>query len=706
MKFEALKVRNFRGLHGLDLDELGDVVVLAGANGSGKSAALDAIRLLKSTYAGYQDNEVTHWFSEFQIDPAKPGAYKSVMRRADEPLEISARISLAEQERRYIQDHAEQIVEPLIWQNLGPQHRKGGRSAVSALQPDQMAHLQQQVSDAATLVRSSLSEDVFELRLHVGTNLQPKVTPSPIFEAIFQHWNPKHLGVIEFHSASRAYQRELIGNVNLDVTADELRRSHHSLYNWQGKFNNIKGELASHYVQALIARESGSLDEQNSYDDLNRTLTELFRVFFPDKEYRGVHFSPDGALEFPVYLASGEVHDIDDLGSGEKEIVYGYLRLRASAPQNSVILLDEPELHLNPGLLQGLPDFYHQHLGRDLGNQIWLVTHSDAILRQAVGNASFSVFHLRSATSLPAGAEQVVRVELDAALERAVIDLVGDLAAYKPHAKVVILEGGGDTEFDRAMVRRLFPELENRVNLVSGGNKRRVSDLHDVLNSTAARAGLSDRFFAIVDRDDAPVDISTGPNMLTWDRYHIENYLLEPAYVLAAVQAVAPSHTLTSAEGVREALKSCAVELVPELVMKRLQTEINDRLVGALRIGGHPGEKAPAVALRPSLESSVRRVGEVGNELLKNPGISALEQEAHESIQRAIDEDTWDLDIPGRLILRRFAGKHLQMRYEHLKHLIVNQMLADEFRPAGMAMVIDQILSTPASAGGSGAGPR
>ena len=46
-----------------------------------------------------------------------------------------------------------------------------------------------------------------------------------------------------------------------------------------------------------------------------------------------------------------------------KEVLFGYLRLRNSAPKYSVVLLDEPELHLNPALVRGLPQFYHRHLG-------------------------------------------------------------------------------------------------------------------------------------------------------------------------------------------------------------------------------------------------------------------------------------------------------------------------------------------------------
>ena len=55
---------------------------------------------------------------------------------------------------------------------------------------------------------------------------------------------------------------------------------------------------------------------------------------------------------------AGITHDINDLSSGEKEVLYGYLRISNLAPRQSVLLVDEPELRLNPRLIRGLPQFY------------------------------------------------------------------------------------------------------------------------------------------------------------------------------------------------------------------------------------------------------------------------------------------------------------------------------------------------------------
>ena len=59
-------------------------------------------------------------------------------------------------------------------------------------------------------------------------------------EVSFQAYAPQHLGVIEYHSASRAYTRQPLAGINLDPRAFEDQRRQQALYNWQGKYQNVK----------------------------------------------------------------------------------------------------------------------------------------------------------------------------------------------------------------------------------------------------------------------------------------------------------------------------------------------------------------------------------------------------------------------------------------------------------------------------------
>ncbi len=387
------------------------------------------------------------------------------------------------------------------------------------------------------------------------------------------------------------------------------------------------------------------------------------------------------------------MHDIDELSSGEKEVLYGYLRLRNSAPRNSVILLDEPELHLNPSLLQGLADFYHRNLGRAMNNQLWLVTHSDTLLRQSVGNPNYSVFHMMLGSAVPRGVNQAVPVLAEDELERATIDLVGDLATYKPRRTVVIFEGGGDTEFDVTMTSRLFPELEARVNLISGGSRRRVRDLYEVLEKTAEEIGVNRTFFAVVDRDLAPEPRPEGTRVLSWNCYHIENYLLDARYVAAAARALLGKPLLEDEAEVLAALTEDAQEVLPRIVLQQLQRVVNHRLVGAIAVGAPPDTTMPARDLLASITSSATRFSKAVNDLTEGRTLEEIEQDFVDRLELALKTGDWRTEFPGRLVLARFVSKRIPgVSYSAFRNLVLDQMVDDDHKPAGMREVVDTIL--------------
>ena len=512
-------------------------------------------------------------------------------------------------------------------------------------------------------------------------------------EVIFQTYLPDHLGVIEYHSASRSYQREVIGGVNLDAKQLDSQRMTQSLYNWQQKYTNVKTQLATTYIRELVARESGKTTNES---DPNETLKELFQTFFPDKEYLGVEPDPNGGLRFPVRTRGGQVHDINELSSGEKEVLYGYLRLRNSTPRNSTLLLDEPELHLNPGLLRGFPDFYHKNLGKARNNQLWLVTHSDTLLRQAVGNPNYSVFHMTTADTDSPTSNQAVKVLAQDELERATIDLVGDLATYRPQGKVVLFEGGGDTDTDVRITERLFPAFAKIVNLVSGGSKQRVRDLYEVLAATAEQVGMADRFFAVTDKDSGPWETPpAGAHQLSWDAYHIENYLLEPSFVRQAVEVLVGEDRFENDQQVFDTLRDAAAETLPELVSVRLKKIVNDMIVSSVHLGGNPRTQDAAEALIDSVNATFVRLNAAQSKIDR----AFLDSQAtiiKDGLSNALNDRTWVKEFPGRFVLQRFAANVLAGKgsYEGFRNVIVDQMVDAGFEPTGMRQVIDTIMAS------------
>ena len=338
MKLKSVLVQNFRGIRSVLLSDLEEMVVLAGENGSGKSCILDAIRLLKSVYGGYQPNEFSQWFGEFQINFSNdPRAFASIFNDPGKPLVLAIEVELHDEERQYLKDRADDLITMQAWRTLVPE-LNGWRSLDAAPFTAQFRSRESEVKEKARLDRGLFDNEIVRPTITANLTIEPgqlpTFAPSKTLELAFSNFDPEHVGVIDYHGAHRVFNREQINAINVNLEAVEQQRKQSVLYNYNAKYNNVKSEMAALYVREALAEKAGTmLDAQHSLTD---TLKELFLTFFPDKEFLGPQPRSDGSLHFPVKVGGRETHDLDDLSSGEKEILYGYLRLRSSAPKHSV----------------------------------------------------------------------------------------------------------------------------------------------------------------------------------------------------------------------------------------------------------------------------------------------------------------------------------------------------------------------------------
>jgi predicted ATPase len=695
MKIESLSILNFRGIKEVFLQELGSIVIIAGQNGSGKSCIFDAIRLLKSVYGGYQQNEWQQWMGEFQINLSNRSSdFLPMFNDETKELRITCEFRLATAERDFISKNADELLREKIWRTLLPEAYGWGssRMAMFAAQfREQEPEVAKRAEREHSLLMSELAVSTIRGECFIPVGGTPLITDSLTLSVIFGSFRPRDIGVIDYHGAQRHYSRESVQGINLNLEANEQQRSQSALYNYVNKYNNVKSEMAASYVKEILSEQAGVPRlEQTS---LTNTLRDLFTTFFPEKEFLGPQPTVGGALTFPVRTASKNLHDLDELSAGEKEILYGYLRIRNSAPCHSIILLDEPELHLNPRLIRGLPQFYKKNLGEALGNQIWLVTHSDALLREVVGLENYNVFHMLPCGNIPEGENQLKLLSATADLELALVDLVGDLAAYRPGGKVIIFEGGGDSDFDQKMTAALFPELQQNSNLVSGSNKTRVRALHEILERASEKNQLPFRFYSVTDRDTGSEAPSASINTFTWDVYHIENYFLVPKYIIRVLNSISFGTSL-SEEALWDDLRECALGTLPQLVRHELAEFANNELVRSINIGTDPKGSDLAGLLNEAIERSIVRIGEARDGKLSKQSLIAEEERIRQKYEESLANGSWVSEFRGRDILKRFAGKYApSLSYEVFRNLLLSNMRNDSYRPPGMDTIVQKILT-------------
>lgn len=693
MKIDSLTIKNFRGIVEARMEGLGDTVIIAGPNGSGKSCIFDAIRFLKSIYGGYQQNEIQTFFSEFQINAGRLSSdIKKLFNDLSKPLHISIRFSLSDEEKSYIQDNAHELLSDVVWKSIFPEAFNYGfytasrySAQIRERQPEVDARVAKDMPDFLKELNSSLlvGEITAMPSGQVNYNL------SKALSVLFNSYRPPNIGVIDYHGPLRLYGRENVQSVTLDLNRNHQQRSQSSLYNYSNKYGNVKAEMAAAFVQDLLARDA---DPEVNQASLASTLQELFEHFFPHKEFVGPKSTKDGKLTFPVKVGES-THDLDELSSGEKEVLYGYLRMRNSAPRHSIVLLDEPELHLNPALIRGLPDFYRRHLSLALNNQLWLVSHSDALLREVVGQSGYHVYHMVPANSLGPKDNQVQKLEEGQKVDLALVDLVGDVAAYRPGGKTLILEGGGDSDFDRRFVTTLFGDETASMNVISGSNKVRVQALVEVLEKSQEKGHFDARFFAVTDKDlGGDAVASRIKNHFIWDVYHIENYLLEGEFIADVWRSLGHQNTPT-ADQVIDDLRDAARDTEPKIVRQRMMDEANSLLIGTLSVKFDPAAGDFSQALRSAVEASKQRLNDMVESELSTEMIDDIHEKVTTDVANSFGSGAWKKDFPGRDVLKRYLSvQNSPIAYEQFRNLIMSKMADADYRPKGMSEVIEKIV--------------
>lgn len=301
MRIRSVRVENFRAIQRLDLSDLPSSIVVAGPNGCGKSSLFDALRLLKSAYGQYSQNEYQSWFGEFQIDVnrIKQEAQK-VLHDPRRPLKIRAEFELADSERTYLKENARDLYLGMNWAQF-----RGMRSSegMPVIVNPAMTRAHSPVVEAQTVELMRALEPALDAEFHTAEltmvpGQDPVASSSPVVELMFSVFKPNDLGIIDYHGPNRTYTREQVSSVNLTIAGPTDGNGQNALYNTQNKYNGVKTAMAQAFVRQLLAREFGS--DVTDEGGLKETLDELFSVFFPGKTFLGPQPTAEGGVKISV----------------------------------------------------------------------------------------------------------------------------------------------------------------------------------------------------------------------------------------------------------------------------------------------------------------------------------------------------------------------------------------------------------------------
>lgn len=137
--------------------------------------------------------------------------------------------------------------------------------------------------------------------------------------------------------------------------------------------SNIPSYIASRIT--YIANTEENLTMREVKEKVNSEINDIFAILDLDVKLIGI--SKD-ERSMPIFKnSSGKEFDINQLSSGEKQLFLRTLSIKMLEPENSIILIDEPELSLHPKWQQQIIEIYEK-IGKN--NQLIIATHSPHIL--------------------------------------------------------------------------------------------------------------------------------------------------------------------------------------------------------------------------------------------------------------------------------------------------------------------------------------
>ncbi len=603
MRILSFRIENFRNLRLAECSNVPDFMVICGGNGCGKSALLEALMTAKE-HAGSYGN--------FLFDP------RAVSADATKAT-ITMKLAFTENERSFVK----------------------ARFNIECPETDEVI-IEIDKSGRARVERSS----------------------APVNKLLgYYSRAPGSPGFFDYINAHRQYRKSQLQTYDASFLSDD--RAKETLASNDQKFQLTKRYLAGLKMQDLQELHTSHRSGKPEFKDSLEEIRKFFNSFFVPMKFKDV-FIDKWPFEFVISTPMGDI-DIDDLSSGEKEILNIFFRFHQLKPKEAVILFDEADAHLHPDLERRYLEVLRE-LGQ--GNQMLLTTHSPEMMRAAGTDSLYTLLKEPPQD----GGNQLVRVTHSEHLHSVLSELMGSRGIVSFNQRIVFIEGE-DASADREIYEAAYPPGEYNVSFVPAGNSATVRRTAERVNALLAESTGFQEYFSIVDGDIERFepDPTEGKRLFRLPVYHVENLLLDEGEILEVTRSMMRIKCpYTTAEGVISDLK--------KLILSETHLKPYTRALFDARLAKIAKDAYDAVYKRQTVPSTPHTI----------PEFSEIEEEAEEILKSAIANGTWCSECKGRDLLKAYCNQH-GLRYYHFRNLLISRIKTP---PNELAEIMSHILKS------------
>jgi len=379
-----LSFTNFKSWESVDAMRLAPITGLFGANSSGKTSILQLLLMLKQTIESTDRAQVLEFGDEKSL--TNLGSFRDVVHGHVRPgsMKFAVKWNLAEQlQVTRPEDNAQPLfsTEQLAFEcELGENGSE--RLAVSYLEyglPNFKFRLGRKGQSGG---KYELTSDGGEFRF-VPTQGRPSDIPAPVKFYGFPDQVYAYYQNAGFLSQLQLAFESLFGQV---YYLGPLREFPQRYYAWKGSEPADMGRRGERVVDAMLAARARGADISPGFRKKRLTLEQRVARWLQDLGLIHSFSMEPVAQDSSIYQvvvqktpSSAKVL-ITDVGFGVSQIL-PVLALCYYAPEGSIILLEQPEIHLHPSVQSGLADVLIDAM-KNRKVPIVVESHSEHLLRR------------------------------------------------------------------------------------------------------------------------------------------------------------------------------------------------------------------------------------------------------------------------------------------------------------------------------------
>lgn len=494
-----------------------------------------------------------------------------------------------------------------------------------------------------------------------------------------------NIGTFDYFNPNRFMAKKDIVNIALGGFKDQTEKNKRVTFSPTEKFNMTKEFLAQgklsdlQYISDKVEYQKLKVGPDDMPDSLAK-IKEVFNHLLSPKKFKGVDISIS-PVRFIIETPGGDV-DIDDLSSGEKEILFSYTELVKLNPNSSIILYDEPDLHLNQKVTRELVPTL-RNIGEN--NQFWLTTHSFGVMGSVKYNELFRLENY-------SGKNQITNAFSDEERYNLFRSVAGEIGIVTLGERIVFVEGTERT--DTAILESFFDEYKGRIAFIPSDSVQQVIGVHTKILELLNTSSQFNFYFAIRDRDfmdstERKQSMEKGNQRLyVWERYHIENYLLDFESIYEVLNRNFTPCPVSSPKDVEDKMLEIIKTEHERFISHMIKYEVNKNM-GRIYfdIGFSDFEKQALEKAKKLKENSLK--------IFEEANIKDIISRKKKEFEEACKSGEWVKIIPARELMKIFIGKYgTGLRYEQFKNQIVNEIKTTRRIPSELTTTINKILTT------------